>query len=107
MIRSNNVQNNIVQEYVLPDFSSRRLGRLRKQGEHLSDTDQILRMSNERFLVPEILFRPDDIGALWSKQTIDLLPKLPYDRVSSSRHPASNCSLHRALAAEAPRVILG
>jgi actin-related protein 6 len=28
----------------------------------VTETDQILVMNNERFSVPEILFRPDDIG---------------------------------------------
>lgn len=28
----------------------------------MTDTDQILIMNNERFTVPELLFRPDDIG---------------------------------------------
>lgn len=28
----------------------------------MTDTDQILVMNNERFTVPELVFRPDDIG---------------------------------------------
>ena len=31
----------------------------------VTETDQILVMNNERFSVPEILFRPDDIGQLY------------------------------------------
>lgn len=55
-------QNPIVQEYILPDLSTNRQGRVRQLGENVSDMDQILIMNNERFTVPELLFRPDDIG---------------------------------------------
>lgn len=55
-------QNPIVQEYMLPDLSTNRQGRIRHPGESVIDTDQILVMNNERFTVPELLFRPDDIG---------------------------------------------
>jgi len=66
--QNNNVQrqdpkgNPIVQEYILPDFSANRQGRIRRPDDIIADTDQILLMNNERFAVPEILFRPDDIG---------------------------------------------
>ena len=53
--------NPIVQEYILPDLSTNRSGRVR-QPDDIVDTDQILVMNNERFTVPELLFRPDDIG---------------------------------------------
>lgn len=55
-------QNPIVQEYILPDLSTNRQGRVRQGEESVTDTDQILIMNNERFTVPELLFRPDDIG---------------------------------------------
>lgn len=62
-VRRNNVQSNIVvQEYILPDFSANRSGRIRIPGEPISSSQQILRMCSERFSVPEILFRPDNIG---------------------------------------------
>jgi hypothetical protein len=61
-VRVNSQQNPIVQEYILPDFSSRQMGRVRRAGEEIGQQEQVLRMGNERFLVPEILFRPDDIG---------------------------------------------
>src|SRR5260221_10275933 len=61
-------QNSIVQEYILPDLSTNRLGRIRQLGETVTDTDQILIMNNERFTVPELLFRPDDIGKYTSKR---------------------------------------
>ena len=54
--------NTIVQEYILPDFSANRPGRVRQPDENLQDSYQILYMNNERFTVPELLFRPDDIG---------------------------------------------
>ena len=53
--------NPIVQEYILPDLSTSQSGRIR-QPDDIVDTDQILVMNNERFTVPELLFRPDDIG---------------------------------------------
>lgn len=51
-----------MQEYILPDFSSNRRGRIRQPDEILEDSYQVLYMNSERFVVPEILFRPDDIG---------------------------------------------
>ena len=53
--------NAIVQEYILPDLSTNKSGRIR-QPDDMVETDQILVMNNERFTVPELLFRPDDIG---------------------------------------------
>ncbi|KAI0263934.1 actin family [Gloeopeniophorella convolvens] len=52
----------IVQEYVLPDFSRNRHGRVRAPDDARADGEQILYMANERFSVPEVLFRPDHIG---------------------------------------------
>ncbi|KAA1474732.1 Actin/actin-like protein [Dentipellis sp. KUC8613] len=61
--RANPRSNPIIQEYILPDFSTNKRGRVRQPGDPpLSEGDQILNMGNERFSVPEILFRPDDIG---------------------------------------------
>ncbi|KAF8886226.1 actin-related protein Arp6 [Gymnopilus junonius] len=54
--------NPIVQEYILPDLSTNRKGRVRLPDDIITETDQILVMNNERFTVPELLFRPDDIG---------------------------------------------
>ncbi|KAF9481127.1 actin-related protein Arp6 [Pholiota conissans] len=63
---SNTTTNNdtvpIIQEYLLPDLSTNRKGRVRAPGESITGSDQILVMNNERFAVPEILFRPDDVG---------------------------------------------
>ena len=64
LYRANPRANPIVQEYILPDFSLNRAGRVRQRDEPVQDSYQILYMNNERFSVPELLFRPDDIGAL-------------------------------------------
>ncbi|ETW81470.1 hypothetical protein HETIRDRAFT_318154 [Heterobasidion irregulare TC 32-1] len=79
--RTNPKHNPILQEYVLPDFSTNRRGHVRKPDEMASETDQVLYMGNERFSVPEILFRPDDIGmgqsgvAMTIAHSIALLPE--------------------------------
>ena len=59
-------RNTIVRDYVLPDFSHIRRGYV-KTAETTNTTDatfdeQIIRLTNERFSVPEILFHPSDIG---------------------------------------------
>ena len=63
-------RNPIVQEYILPDLSTHRKGHVRQVDDIVTDTDQILVMNNERFTVPELVFRPDDIG----QSFLDLLP---------------------------------
>jgi len=57
--------NQIARDYVLPDFTSIRRGYMKSQEESTGkpgDGEQIIRMNNERFMVPEILFNPSDIG---------------------------------------------
>ncbi|TEB40080.1 actin-related protein Arp6 [Coprinellus micaceus] len=54
--------NPIVREYVLPDLTQNKQGRIRQPGDIVTDNDQVLVMNNERFTVPELLFRPDDLG---------------------------------------------
>ena len=54
--------NILKREYILPSNSLNLPGRVRTPDTILTDTDQILLMSNERFTVPELLFRPSDIG---------------------------------------------
>ncbi|XP_011298053.1 actin-related protein 6 [Fopius arisanus] len=52
--------NPVVKDYVLPDYTSLRRGFLKDpepQSEH-----QTLRLNNERFAIPEILFNPSDVG---------------------------------------------
>ncbi|TFK52383.1 actin-related protein Arp6 [Heliocybe sulcata] len=60
--RENPRKNLIVQEYLLPDFSASRQGHVRSPGEVVGESDQILYMNNERFVVPETIFHPTDIG---------------------------------------------
>jgi len=60
--RSDPRRNPVVREYILPDLSSNRKGHVRQLDDIVTDTDQILMMNNERFTVPELIFRPDDIG---------------------------------------------
>lgn len=57
----------IIMEYVLPDFTSVKRGYVRKrdvaQNSLVDDSDQqSLRLCNERFTVPELLFHPTDVG---------------------------------------------
>ena len=49
-------------EYILPRYSEGRQGRVRVEGVMVTADDDVLRMNRERFCVPEVLFRPSDIG---------------------------------------------
>ncbi|RPD77652.1 actin-like protein Arp6 [Lentinus tigrinus ALCF2SS1-7] len=60
--RARPTRNPIVQDYIFPDYSAHRPGRIRAPGESLGESYQTLTMNNERFTIPEILFRPTDIG---------------------------------------------
>jgi len=55
-------ENDIVRDYVLPDFTSLRRGYVRTLDQPPVTEQQILRMNNERFSVPELLFHPSDVG---------------------------------------------
>ena len=61
-------ENSVARDYVLPDFTSLRRGFMKGREESLGRPDaanegeQIIRMNNERFAVPELLFNPSDIG---------------------------------------------
>ncbi|KAL7421477.1 Actin-related protein 6 [Cryptotrichosporon argae] len=70
-------RNDIVQEYVLPDFADKagaRTGYIRSgpnaavpedmdaKGKRRDEDEQVLFMGNERFAGPELLFHPSDIG---------------------------------------------
>lgn len=56
-------ENTIVREYVLPDFTSIKRGYLRAPVSSKStDDQQLLRLTNERFTIPELLFHPSDVG---------------------------------------------
>ncbi|KAK2880640.1 actin-related protein 6 [Channa argus] len=60
-------ENTVMRDYVLPDFSSIKKGFCKPQEEMVfsgkyKTGEQILRLANERFAVPEMLFHPSDIG---------------------------------------------
>ncbi|XP_055623849.1 actin-related protein 6 [Toxorhynchites rutilus septentrionalis] len=57
-------ENSIIREYVLPDYTQIRRGFLRKLDPNNDSNDELqtLRLNNERFVIPEILFHPSDIG---------------------------------------------
>lgn len=58
-------ENSIMRDYILPDYSTIRRGYVRKleeTGRRQKDSEQILRLNNERFTVPELLFHPSDVG---------------------------------------------
>ncbi|KAG9490571.1 hypothetical protein GDO78_006089 [Eleutherodactylus coqui] len=59
--------NSLMVDYVLPDFSTIKKGFVKPREEmefsgKPTAGEQILRLTNERFAVPEILFQPSDIG---------------------------------------------
>lgn len=65
--RKRGTANSIMREYVLPDFTNRRRGYMREQvtksSNQKQETDeQCLKLANERFAIPEILFHPSNIG---------------------------------------------
>ncbi|KAK9500920.1 hypothetical protein O3M35_002083 [Rhynocoris fuscipes] len=55
-------ENDIVRDYILPDFTNLRRGYLHTLDKPPVVEQQKLRMNNERFSVPEVLFHPSDIG---------------------------------------------
>ncbi|XP_015280306.1 PREDICTED: actin-related protein 6 isoform X4 [Gekko japonicus] len=60
-------ENTAMLDYVLPDFSTIKKGFCKPREEMVlsgkyKTGEQILRLTNERFAVPEILFHPSDIG---------------------------------------------
>uniref|UniRef100_A0A5F9DJK8 Actin related protein 6 n=1 Tax=Oryctolagus cuniculus TaxID=9986 RepID=A0A5F9DJK8_RABIT len=60
-------ENTVMIDYVLPDFSTIKKGFCKPREEMVlsgkyKSGEQILRLANERFAVPEILFNPSDIG---------------------------------------------
>ncbi|XP_066994944.1 actin-related protein 6 [Anabrus simplex] len=58
-------ENTIARDYVLPDYTTIRRGYVRDPNAN-SEGDigeqQLLRLNNERFAVPELLFNPSDVG---------------------------------------------
>lgn len=61
--RKRGADNTILREYVLPDFTTLKRGYIRPPGSNKSNIDeQCLRLANECFSIPELLFHPSDIG---------------------------------------------
>ncbi|XP_058961262.1 actin-related protein 6-like [Pocillopora verrucosa] len=64
--RLKGAKNTVVRDYVLPDYTHLKRGYVKSATEMWLGTkkenEQILRMNNERFAVPELLFHPSDIG---------------------------------------------
>lgn len=65
--RKRHPDNTIIREYVLPDYTQIRRGYLRtlepsSKSAANGDELQTLRINNERFVIPEVLFHPSDIG---------------------------------------------
>lgn len=56
-------ENKIIKDYVLPDYTTIRRGFLRDiLGPDEELEQQTLRLNNERFAIPELLFNPSDVG---------------------------------------------
>jgi len=58
-------ENTVARDYVLPDYTNVKRGFLRpveETWEKYRGNEQLLRMNNERFTIPELLFTPSDIG---------------------------------------------
>jgi actin-related protein 6 len=54
--------NDIVRDYILPDYDQIKRGYLRDPKDSSAAEQQSVRMNNERIQVPEMLFYPSDIG---------------------------------------------
>ncbi|KAK2701251.1 hypothetical protein QYM36_020085 [Artemia franciscana] len=55
-------ENTIALDYVLPDFTTLKRGKIKEKTEETIEEEQTLRLTNERFTVPEVLFHPSDLG---------------------------------------------
>ncbi|KAK2142530.1 hypothetical protein LSH36_942g01043 [Paralvinella palmiformis] len=63
--KKHSTANTIVRDYVLPDYTHIKRGHIRDPedaGTKPTGSEQIIRLNNERFSVPEVLFHPSDIG---------------------------------------------
>lgn len=63
--RSKGKENTIANDYVLPDYTVIKRGYVKSQSESTGKAnmgEQLIRMNNERFSVPELLFHPSDVG---------------------------------------------
>lgn len=62
LAKKRTADNNIVRDYILPDFTSIRRGYLQEINKIENGDQQSLRLANERFVIPELLFHPSDVG---------------------------------------------
>ena len=76
--------NTIGKEYVLPDYLEIRRGHIRDKFEAVQGK-QIIKMNNERFSVPEILFSPSDIGI--KQMGLSEILKYSLSRTDEVYHP--------------------
>ncbi|CAN8005127.1 unnamed protein product, partial [Ixodes hexagonus] len=65
--RSHGRENSVARDYVLPDYTVIKRGYVRPLEETTgrpkdSEQARVIRLNNERFMVPELLFHPSDIG---------------------------------------------
>lgn len=63
--RKKGLENTVMRDYVLPDYTHIKRGYVRPQEEttgKAQGNEQIIRMNNERFAIPELLFNPSDVG---------------------------------------------
>ncbi|KAL7642925.1 UNVERIFIED_CONTAM: hypothetical protein RMT77_006214 [Armadillidium vulgare] len=63
--REKNEDNTILRDYVLPDFTTIKRGYVRSREESngkAPNGEQLIRLNNERFSIPELLFNPSDVG---------------------------------------------
>ena len=58
----NHKEDNISREFVLSDYKVIKTGYVRQPDEELDENTQVVKMTNDRFMVPEVLFNPSDIG---------------------------------------------
>ncbi|ANB14395.1 Arp6p [Sugiyamaella lignohabitans] len=49
-------------DYALPDYRTSKLGHIVKGATSSNDSNQVLTLTNERFTIPEALFRPSDLN---------------------------------------------
>ncbi|CAG7837909.1 unnamed protein product, partial [Allacma fusca] len=60
-------ENTIVRDYALPDYTNIRRGYIKpleETGKKSAENEQVLRMNNERFTIPELLFHPTDVNII-------------------------------------------
>ncbi|KAK3578879.1 hypothetical protein CHS0354_010239 [Potamilus streckersoni] len=63
--RKKGSENTVMRDYVLPDYTHITRGYVRPIEEttgKAQGNEQIIRMNNERFAIPELLFHPSDVG---------------------------------------------